>query len=136
MRAMGAFFGAGLLDRYPHLRFAVLESGFGWIPFWAMRMEDQAHYKGFVADGLQHTMLEYTTSGRFFASIVLHEGGKMVKMVSDYLGDHLLMFSSDYPHAESRFPGSVDLALSWPEVPPDLMQKILWDNAVKAFGEP
>jgi predicted TIM-barrel fold metal-dependent hydrolase len=91
---------------------------------------------GFVADGLQHTMLEYTMSGRFFASIVLHEGGKMVKLVSEYLGDHLLMFSSDYPHAESRFPESVDLALSWIEVNPDLMQKILWDNAVKAFGEP
>jgi predicted TIM-barrel fold metal-dependent hydrolase len=136
MRAMGAFFGAGLLDRYPNLRFAVLESGFGWIPFWAMRMEDQAHYMGFVAEGLQHTMLEYTTSGRFFASIVLHEGGKMVKMVSDYLGDHLLMFSTDYPHPESRFPESVDLALSWQEVPPNLMQKILWDNAIKAFGEP
>ena len=100
MRAMGAFFGAGLLDRYPHLRFAVLESGFGWLPFWAMRMEDQAHYMGFVAEGLQHSMLEYTTGGRFFASIVLHEGGKMVKLVSDYLGDHLLMFSTDYPHRE------------------------------------
>jgi len=136
MRAMGAFFGAGLLDRYANLRFAVLESGFGWIPFWAARMEDQAHYMGFVADGLQHTMLEYTTGGRFFASIVLHEGGKMVKLVSEYLGEHLLMFSSDYPHAETRFPGSVDLALSWQEVNPDLMRKILWDNAVKAFGEP
>ena len=45
-------------------------------------MEDQAHYMGFVAEGLQHSMLEYTTGGRFFASIVLHEGGKMVKLVS------------------------------------------------------
>ncbi len=136
MRAMGAFFGAGLLDRYSQLRFAVLESGFGWIPFWAVRMEDQAHYMGYVAEGLQHTMLDYTTSGRFFASIVLHEGGKMVRMVSDYLGDHLLMFSTDYPHPETRFPTSVDLALGWPEINPDLMRKILWDNAVKAFGEP
>jgi predicted TIM-barrel fold metal-dependent hydrolase len=136
MRAMGAFFGAGLFDRYHNLRFAVLESGFGWLPFWVMRLEDQAHYMGFVAEGLQHTMLEYTTSGRFFASIVLHEGGKLVKLVSEYLGDHLLMFSSDYPHPESRFPNSVDLALSWPEVSSELMQKILWDNAIKAFGEP
>jgi predicted TIM-barrel fold metal-dependent hydrolase len=136
MRAMGAFFGAGLFDRYTHLRFAVLESGFGWLPFWTVRMEDQAQYMGFVAEGLQHSMLEYTTGGRFFASIVLHEGGKMVKMVSDYLGDHLLMFSTDYPHPETRFPGSVDLALGWPEVDPGLMQKLLWDNAVKAFGEP
>ena len=100
-----------------------------------MRMEDQAHYMGFVAEGLQRSMLEYTTGGRFFASIVLHEGGKMVKLVSDYLGDHLLMFSTDYPHPEP-LPGSVDLALSWPEVPTTLMQKILWDNAVAAFGEP
>jgi predicted TIM-barrel fold metal-dependent hydrolase len=136
MRAMGSFFGAGLLDRYPNLRFAVLESGFGWIPFWAVRMEDQAHYMGYVADDLKHTMLEYTSDGRYFASIVLHEGGKMVKMVSDFIGDHVLMFSTDYPHPETRFPGSVDLALGWPEVNPALMQKILWDNSVKAFGEP
>jgi predicted TIM-barrel fold metal-dependent hydrolase len=81
-------------------------------------------------------MLEYTSGGRFFASIVLHEGGKMVKMVSDYLGDHVLMFSTDYPHPETRFPESVDLCLGWPEMNPGLMQKILWDNAVKAFGEP
>jgi predicted TIM-barrel fold metal-dependent hydrolase len=81
-------------------------------------------------------MLEYATSGRFFASIVLHEGGQMVKLVSDYLGEHLLMFSTDYPHPETRFPDSVDLALSWKELPPELMRHILWDNAVKAFGEP
>jgi uncharacterized protein len=136
MRAMGAFFGAGLFDDYPHLRFAVLESGFGWLPFWATRLQDQAHYMGFVAEGLQHTMLEYTTGGRFFASIVLHEGGQMVKLVSDYLGDDLLMFSSDYPHPETRFPESVDLTLSWTEVNPDLMRQILSDNAIKAFGEP
>jgi predicted TIM-barrel fold metal-dependent hydrolase len=136
MRAMGAFFGAGLLDRYPNLKFAVLESGFGWIPFWAVRMEDQASYMGYVAEDLKHTMLEYTSGGRFFASIVLHEGGKMVKMVSDYLGDHLLMFSTDYPHPETRFPGSVDMVLGWQEVNSDLMRKILWDNAVEAFGEP
>ena len=46
------------------------------------------------------------------------------------------MFSSDYPHAETRFPGSVDLTLGGQEVHRDLMRKILWDNAVKAFGEP
>jgi hypothetical protein len=99
-------------------------------------MQDQAQYMGFVAEGLQHTMLEYTTSGRFFASIVLHEGGKMVKLVSEFLDDHLLMFTTDYPHPETRFPGSVDLALSWKEVNPDLMWKILWDNASRPSATP
>jgi predicted TIM-barrel fold metal-dependent hydrolase len=136
MRAMSSFFGAGLFDRYPNLRFAILECGFGWIPFWAVRMEDQAEYMGFVAENLQHSMVEYASGGRFFASAVLHEGGRMVKMVSDYLGEQLLMFGSDYPHPESRFPGSVDVALGWKELDEGLMRKLLWDNAVRAFGEP
>jgi len=85
-----------------------IEASVAEIKHW---MEDQAHDMGCVAENLQHTMLEYTMNGRFFASIVLHEGGKMVQMVSDYLGDHLLMFSTDYPHPESRFPSSVALAL-------------------------
>ena len=42
------------------------------------------------------------TSGRFFASVVIHEGEKMARMVTDFLGDSVLMYSSDYPHAESR----------------------------------
>jgi predicted TIM-barrel fold metal-dependent hydrolase len=75
MRAMAAFFGAGLMDRYADLRFAILESGFGWLPFWAMRMQDQVDYMGYVPE-LRHTMMEYMSGGRFFASIVLHEDAR------------------------------------------------------------
>ena len=57
-------------------------------------------------------------------------------MVKDDLGDQLLMFGSDYPHAESRFPDSVDKVLSWDSISGDRMQKLVWDNAVRCFGEP
>lgn len=135
MRAVASFLGSGIMDRYPSIRLSILESGFGWLPFWAVRMQDQADYMGYIPE-LQHTMTEYISGGRFFAAIVLHEGPQMVKMVSDYLGDHLLMFSSDYPHPETRFPGSVDMVLDWKGLGPDLLPKIMWDNAVKCFGEP
>jgi predicted TIM-barrel fold metal-dependent hydrolase len=135
MRAVAAFYASGIADRFPDLKMAVLESGFGWLPFWAKRMEDQVDYQGFVAEGLQHSMWEYMTDGRFFASIVLHEGGPMVQMVSDMMNDGILMFSTDYPHPETRFPDSVDLTLSW-KLDDALNRKILWDNAVKCFGEP
>jgi predicted TIM-barrel fold metal-dependent hydrolase len=46
------------------------------------------------------------------------------------------MFGSDYPHAESRYPSSVDHVLGWEGLRPEQMQKLLWDNAVRAFGEP
>ena len=135
MRTMAAVFGSGILDRHPNLKLAILESGFGWIPFWAKRMEDQVGYMGYVAEDLQRSMWEYTTGGRFFAAVVLHEGEEMVRMVNDLCGDHLLMFSSDYPHAESRFPDSVDIVLGWDGLAADAKRKLLWDNAEACFSK-
>jgi len=136
MRAIAAFFGAGILDRYKNLRFCILESGFGWLPFWARRMDDQAIYMGYVSDNLEHKLSEYMTGGRFFAGIVIHEGEDITRMVMDDLGDHILMFGSDYPHAESRFPDSVDKVLAWDSIGRERMHKLMWDNAVRCFGEP
>lgn len=136
MRAVGSFFGSGIMDRFPGIRFGILESGFGWLPFWARRMDDQAVYMGYVAEGLEYKLSEYLTGGRFFAGVVLHEGEAIVKMVTDDLGDHILTFGSDYPHPESRFPGSAEVALSWTSLGEDRLRKLLWDNAVRFFGEP
>jgi len=136
MRAVAAFFGAGIMDRFPHLRFGILESGFGWLPFWARRMDDQVIYMGYVNEHLEYTLSEYLTGGRFFASVVLHEGEDLVKMVSDDLGDHILTFSSDYPHPESRFPDSANIALSWTGLGDDRLRKLLWENPVRFFGKP
>ncbi len=132
MRAVAAFLGAGIMDRYPNLKLAILESGFGWLPFWGRRMEDQVHYMGYVAE-IQRTMWEYLTDGRFFAGIVLHEGEEMVRMVNEMMGDHVLMFGSDYPHAESRFPDSVDIAMAWESVSPDQKHKLFSENAASCF---
>ena len=137
MRAMTAFFGAGIMDRYPNIRYCVLESGFGWLPFWGARMDDQSEYISYaLPQNLAHKPGEYMTGGRFFASLVIHEGEKMAKMVTDLLGDGLLMYSSDYPHAESRFPGSTDQVLRWKSLGDEVMGKMLWDNATRCFGEP
>jgi predicted TIM-barrel fold metal-dependent hydrolase len=136
MRAVAALFGSGIMDRYPRMRYAILESGFGWLPFWARRMDDQAVYMGTVAENLRQRPSEYITSGRFFSSIVVHEGAEMVRMVSELLGNQILMYSSDYPHAESRFPESVDRVLAWPGIDGEGMRRLRWDNAVRCFGEP
>jgi len=136
MRAVASFIGSGLMDRYPELRYGILESGFGWLPFWSRRMDDQMIYMGYTAE-LKHKISEYVTGGRFFASIELHEGSDMARTFNEVLGDHVLMFGSDYPHAESRFPESADLALTWQNVlGAQAMQKMMWDNPVRFFGEP
>ncbi len=136
MRAVAAFCASGLMDEFPAIRYGILESGFGWLPFWGKRMDDQVIYMGYVNEHLKHKPSEYLSSGRFFAATVLHEGEEMVKMVTEQLGDQLLMFGSDYPHSESRFPDSVNVPLGWEHMKDTELRKLLWDNPVAFFGEP
>ena len=42
-------------------------------------------------------------------------------------GDDNLVFSTDYPHADSKYPGAVDCFLRLP-LSEDSKRKILWDN--------
>ena len=134
MRFVAAFIGAGIMDRYPDLRMGILECGFGWLPFWARRMNEQAGYVGGVAP-LKHAPSEYLTSGRFFCSIEWHEGEDMFNYVTSFLGDDVLMYASDYPHGECQFPNSVDNVLRWSSLKPDTQRKLLWDNARRFYKQ-
>jgi predicted TIM-barrel fold metal-dependent hydrolase len=112
----------------------VLECGFGWLPFWSRRMDEQASYVGGTAS-LQQRGSEYLTSGRFFCSIEMHEGEHMYDIVTRFLGDDILMYASDYPHSGCRFPDSIEHVLGWSRVKPDAMQKLLWGNAVRFYKQ-
>ena len=137
MRAISAFFCSGIMDRYQNIRYCILESGFGWLPFWSARMDDQSVYISYALPRtLAHKPSEYMTNGRFFASVTIHEGEKMAAMVTDFLGDGVLMYSSDYPHAECRFPDSTNQVLAWKSPGEAAMRKMFWDNARRCFGEP
>jgi len=135
MRAVGAFMGAGIMDRYQSLRFGTLESGFGWLPFWARRMDSQLDLRPSLAPDMKRRYEETITSGRFFAAIEMTEGQDMVQMVSDFLGDGILMYASDYPHHESHFPESTDHFLGW-SLNDDLRRKLLWENPIGLYGAP
>jgi predicted TIM-barrel fold metal-dependent hydrolase len=132
MRFIAAFIGGGIMDRYPALRVGTLECGFGWLPFWARRMDEQALYVGGVAP-LKHAPSEYLTSGRFFCTIERHEGEDLIKYVTGVLGDGVLMYASDYPHSECQFPDSVDNVLAWSSLEPETTKKLLWDNAATFY---
>jgi predicted TIM-barrel fold metal-dependent hydrolase len=132
MRFVAAFVGAGIMDRYTELRLGILECGYGWLPFWAKRMDEQASYVGGIRP-LKHRPSEYLMGGRFFCSLDLHEGEDMFNSVRSFFGDGVLMFSTDYPHGECHFPDSVDEVLAWSSLKPDTQQKLFWENARRYF---
>ena len=52
------------------------------------------------------------------------------KAAIDLLGDHVLMFASDYPHPETIFPDHADSVIAWREkLGESAMQKLMWENA-------
>jgi predicted TIM-barrel fold metal-dependent hydrolase len=132
MRFAASFIGGGLFDRYPALRMGVLECGFGWLPFWGKRMDEQAIYVGGTAP-LKMKPSDYMKSGRFFCSIEHHEGEDMFEHVTKFLGDDVLMYASDYPHSECQFPDSVSNILEWSSLNADRQRKLLWGNANRFF---
>jgi len=51
----------------------------------------------------------------------------------DYLGNGGLVFSTDFPHDDSKFPESVDRFLQI-EISEEAKRQILWDNCAAYYG--
>ena len=133
MRNMASLVGSGVMDRYPDLRIGVLEAGHGWLPFWTKRLDEHADMVRHALPPLKQKPGEYVTSGRYFQSIEISEGLEMTQMVTDLLGDDILMYASDYPHGESWFPESTTTVLDWKNLGEETFQKLLWGNAARLY---
>jgi predicted TIM-barrel fold metal-dependent hydrolase len=133
MRNMAALIGSGVMDRYPKLRIATLEAGHGWLPFWMARIDEHAETIKAALPPLKNKPSDYVLGGRYFQSIEIPEGEKLTNSVIDLVGEHVLMYASDYPHGESHFPHSVEAVMAW-KMPRERKQKLLWDNAVKLYA--
>ena len=55
------------------------------------------------------------------------------KYAIDYMGNDCLIFSTDFPHPDSKFPASVERFLELP-ISEDDKRKILWDNCAHYYG--
>ena len=58
-------------------------------------------------------------------SIALH-------MLEDF-GSDQMVFSTDYPHGDSRYPRAVESFLEL-DIPDDDKRKILWDNCARFYA--
>jgi len=125
----------GMLDRHPRLRVGTLECGHGWLPHWLLRLTRQIDYvRGSVSPNLKHTPIEYARMGRVFCGIDFSEGVEMTRAVIDLVGDHVLMFESDYPHPETIFPDHADAVIGWRQALGEpATHKLMSENACRFF---
>ena len=131
MLAAASFCGGGILERHPNLRAAFLEGNCSWIPFLLWRLDEHWERIGDVhAPELTMAPSEYFKR-QCFASVEPDE--EPVKYVIDYIGNERLVFSTDFPHGDSKFPESIDKFLEL-EITDQDKRKILWDNCAQYYG--
>ena len=138
MEIMGAFLTlatAGVLDRFPRLNFAFLESGCGWLPNWLERM-DAFYENPFYRQGYQGELKpsEYFRRGQCYISSEAEESETMV-MLGRTVTEDCLMWASDYPHRDSvpYFPNTVGGVLENPHLSREFKHKILWENPARFY---
>jgi len=105
MLAVISMIGGGVLERHPNLRVAFLEGNCSWVPFLLWRLDE--HYE--VTFQRPDSQLTMKPSAYFkrqcFVSVEADED--FVKQVIDYMGDDTVVFSTDWPHGDSKYPHAV-----------------------------
>lgn len=105
MIALACIICGGVIELFPKLRFAFLEAGCSWVPYWLDRMHE--HYERRAAEMplMKREPIEYFQSGSCFVSTEPDE--RMLPAVIQSIGDDFILFGSDYPHTDSKFPNAV-----------------------------
>ncbi len=131
MRAVGVVVGGGLLAKFPSLTFAFLESGCGWLPFWLERLDEHYEMLPRYVPLLDRKPSEAFLDGRCFISF--DPGEPMLSDVVEALGDRQLIYASDYPHFDCKFPDSVRLVVENNALSDETKGRILGENARRFY---
>jgi predicted TIM-barrel fold metal-dependent hydrolase len=120
----------GVLERFPKLRVGLLEGNCGWAPWLFDRLDEHWEWVGrYEVPELKKKPSEYFRTNCFLA-VEAEEG--TVKHYVEWFGDDNLVFSTDYPHADSKYPHAVEAFFELP-LSDASRQKILWDNWLRLY---
>jgi predicted TIM-barrel fold metal-dependent hydrolase len=126
----------GVFERFPRLRTAYMEAGCGWLPSWLHRIDEHLEMAGdWEFPELTMNATEYFKRNCWISTEC---EDPFVADVIRWLGDDRIVWESDFPHPDSKYPGTVQYFL---DLEPDLIseeskRKIMWDNAVDLYRFP
>jgi predicted TIM-barrel fold metal-dependent hydrolase len=142
---------SGNFERYPHLKMALSEGSIGWIPyfleraeqvvdkqrFWASRFDidmnashERGESKGEARFDLDTDIRRLFKDHVFGTFIEDHAGLRLL----DVIGEDNVMLECDYPHSDSTWPDTVQLAAKWLDhLPQETQDKITVGNACRVY---
>ena len=131
MAAMSDIACGGVLERFPRLKVAFLEAGIGWMPSFIERLDGEVLNFPDDEPNITRKPSEYLLSGQCYFGCDPDE--EMLQFAADHLGEDQIIYASDYPHFDCRFPDSVRLISERQGLPDRLKRKTLSDNARRLY---
>ena len=125
--------GSGVLERFPKIRFALIEAGIGWIP-WALEAMDEAYRKHhfWVRPKLQGLPSDYFKQ---HGAAAFQEDPVGLALVEQFGLTDNMMWANDYPHHEGTWPHSAAaIERTMGGISDDTRAKILGLNANRVFN--
>jgi hypothetical protein len=97
----------GVFERFPSVKFAFLECGGTWVPWWLDRMDEEYEHRG------EEEAPDLTRKPSTF----VHEGGniffgceaeeRLLGATLGVIGNDTVMYASDWPHWDGDYPDSL-----------------------------
>jgi predicted TIM-barrel fold metal-dependent hydrolase len=123
---------AGVLERHPGLKIGVLECGGGWIAHWMDRLDEFTESYGWQLLGLTMKPSDYFRRQGF---VSFDPGEHTMAALAALIGADAMIWASDFPHSDARYPGVVtELREHSAAMPPDARAKLLGGNALRLYG--
>ncbi|MEY4749731.1 MAG: hypothetical protein RIQ60_1945 [Pseudomonadota bacterium] len=99
MMAFLSLLEGGVLERHPGLKFAFLEAGCGWLPYWLWRLDEleYKHLRAEVANNVRMLPSEYFKRQCY---IGIEPTEPLLAEVVAHIGAEHILFGTDYPHVD------------------------------------
>jgi uncharacterized protein len=127
MIALTCLICGGVIEQFPRLRFAFLEAGCGWLPYWIRRLREHYERRSAEVPQMKKEPVEYLLSGSCYLAVEPDE--VLLPAVIEMFGDDFILFGSDYPHTDSKFPDSVKFVRDRSDISDASKEKILGNGA-------
>jgi predicted TIM-barrel fold metal-dependent hydrolase len=121
----------GVYERFPTLKVAYLEGNCSWMPWLLWRMGEYMEVTGYLELPELKSMPDVYFKRQCFTAIECDEITAVD--LADYGLDHTVVFSTDYPHLDVKFPHAVEAMLGMPFTE-EAKRKYLWDNCARLYG--
>ena len=129
----------GVCHRFPRLNFVSVESGAGWIPTFLESLDWQWNNAGVALEHPEYELLPSEYFKRQIYACFWFERDMIARAVELYPDN--MMYETDFPHPTSMSPGPATIAQhprdyvaeALGELPPDVVGKLLHDNAARVY---